>query len=310
MASAKDLIVKPISAADANRIVKSLHYSGKVVQNSQLHLGVFLNGRCGGAMQFGPSLDKRKIQPLVSGTLWNEFLELNRMAFADWLPRNSESRCIAYAMRWIRKTYPHIKWIVSFADGTQCGDGTIYRASGFVLTGIKENDQIWQAPSGEVFNDTSIRPGIGGERERERERERESVSSSRERRSPTAAASVSKQGQSRYSVVSRTTMTKANNILDTGASSMKAFKDAGWKPLPGFQLRYIYFIDPTARERLTVPIIPFSEIARRGAGMYRGKPRAGSAGSGTPPIQGGRGGATPTPALSSQEASDGKTRPA
>jgi hypothetical protein len=168
MASAKDLIVKPISASDANRIIKNLHYSGKVVQNSQLHLGVFLNGKCGGAMQFGPSLDKRKIQGLVKGTLWNEFIELNRMAFADWLPRNSESRCISYAMRWIRKTYPHIKWVVSFADGTQCGDGTIYRASGFVLTGIKQNNQIWQAPSGEVFNDTSIRPGIGGERERER----------------------------------------------------------------------------------------------------------------------------------------------
>jgi hypothetical protein len=301
MASAKDLIVKPISASDANRIVKSLHYSGKVVQNSQLHLGVFLNGRCGGAMQFGPSLDKRKIQPLVSGTLWNEFLELNRMAFADWLPRNSESRCIAYAMRWIRKTYPHIKWIVSFADGTQCGDGTIYRASGFVLTGIKENDQIWQAPSGEVFNDTSIRPGIGGERERERiVFSRTSLTDGRSKRQQAMAIAV----------VSRTTMTKANNILDTGASSMKAFKDAGWKPLPGFQLRYIYFIDPTARERLTVPIIPFSEIARRGAGMYRGKPRAGSAGSGTSPDQGGRGGATPTPALLSQEASDGKTRTA
>lgn len=168
MASAKDLIVKPISAKDASRIIKAFHYSGKVVQNSQLHLGVFLNGRCGGAMQFGPSLDKRKIQGLVSGTLWNEFIELNRMAFADWLPRNSESRCIGYAMRWIRKKYPHIKWVVSFADGTQCGDGTIYRASGFVLTGIKENNQIWQAPSGEIFNDTSVRPGICGERERER----------------------------------------------------------------------------------------------------------------------------------------------
>ena len=291
MASAKDLIVKPISASDANRIVKSLHYSGKVVQNSQLHLGVFLNGRCGGAMQFGPSLDKRKIQGLVSGTLWNEFIELNRMAFADWLPRNSESRCIGYAMRWIRKTYPHIKWVVSFADGTQCGDGTIYRASGFVLTGIKENDQIWEAPSGETFNDTSVRPGIGGKRERE------SVACSREHRLPTAAASGSRQRQSRYSVVSRTTMTKANNILETGASSMKAFKDAGWRPKPGFQLRYIYFLDPAASERLTVPVLPFSEIARRGAGMYRGKPRAGSAGSGTPPIQGGRGGATPTSAL-------------
>lgn len=58
MGDAKRLVVQPISAADAGRIVKSLHYSRKVVNNSQLHLGVFLDGRCGGAMQFGPSLDK------------------------------------------------------------------------------------------------------------------------------------------------------------------------------------------------------------------------------------------------------------
>lgn len=96
-------------------------------------------------------------------------------------------------------------------------------------------------------------------------------------------------------------MTKSKNILDSGASSMKAFKEAGWKPKAGFQLRYIYFLDPTARERLTVPIIPFSEIERRGAGMYRGKPRAGSAASGTSPVQGGGGGATPTPALSGDQ---------
>lgn len=234
MASAKDLIVKPISAADATRIVKSLHYSGKVVQNSQLHLGVFLDGKCGGAMQFGPSLDKRKIQGLVTGTLWNEFIELNRMAFADWLPRNGESRCIGYAMRWMRKTYPHIKWVISFADGTQCGDGTIYRASGFALAGIKVNSTIVERPDGTVGSEL-----VGG-------------------------------------------------------------KHTGGKPVPGFQLRYIYFLDPTARERLTVPILPFSEIARRGAGMYLGKPRDGSAGSGTSPDQGGRGGATPTPSLSEQ----------
>jgi len=248
MGDAKRLVVKPISSRDACKIIKSLHYSGKTVQNSQLHLGVFLDGKCGGAMQFGPSLDKRKMLGLVKGTLWNEFIELNRMAFADWLPRNGESRALGYAFRWMRKQYPQIKWCVSFADGTQCGDGTIYRASGFVLTGLKENNQIWQAPTGEVF--------------------------------------------------SRTTTTKGNHILETGASSMKQYKDAGWKPLPGFQLRYIYFLDPSARERLTVLVLPFSEIERRGAGMYRGKPRAGSADSGTPGSQPGGGGATPTPALS------------
>ncbi len=292
MGDAKALIVKPISSQDANRIVRSLHYSGKVVNNSQIHLGVFMDGKCGGAMQFGPSLDKRKIQGLVSGTLWNEFIELNRMAFADWLPRNGESRCIGYAMRWIKKTYPWIKWVVSFADGTQCGDGTIYRASGFVLTGIKKNNQIWEAPTGEVFNDTSIRPGIGGERERAAQVfSRTSLTDGR-----------SKQQQQAKSIVSRTTTTKGTHILETGASSMKVYKDAGWKPKAGFQLRYIYFLDPTARDRLTAPILPFSEIDRRGAGMYKGKQRISCAGSvrgDTPPVQGGEGGSSPTPALHS-----------
>jgi hypothetical protein len=250
---AKRLIVKPISASDASKIVKTLHYSGKVVQNSQLHLGVFLDGKCGGAMQFGPSLDKRKMLGLVTGTLWNEFIELNRMAFADWLPRNGESRAIAYAFRWMRKQYPHIKWCVSFADGTQCGDGTIYRASGFVLTAIKENNQIWEAPTSEVFSRTSLTDG----------------------------RSKQQQQQQAKAVISRTTTTKGNHILETGASSMKQYKDAGWKPKQGFQLRYIYFIDPACKERLTVPILPFSEIDRRGAGMYKGKPRVTSADSGT-----------------------------
>ena len=272
--SAKEIIVKPISSQDAARIVKACHYSGKVVQNSQLHFGVFLNGKCGGAMQFGPSLDKRKIQGLVSDTGWNGFIELNRMAFADWLPRNSESRAIAVAMRLIRKAYPQIEWVVSFADGTQCGDGTIYRASGFVLTGIKENTQVWEAPGGEKFSRTSLTDG----------------------------RSKQQQQQARK-VASRTTLTKGKAIMENGAASMKQFHDAGWRPLKGFQLRYLYFLNPAARERLTVPILPFTEIERRGAGMYRGKPTqsAGSDTSDTAGFHPAEGGSLPTPALHSPD---------
>jgi hypothetical protein len=135
-------MVKPIASKDANALVKRHHYSGKVVPNSQLHFGVFLGKSCEGVLSFGPSMRKDLIAPLVDGTGWNEFIELNRMAFSDVLPRNSESRAISVCMRIIKKTYPHIKWVISFADGTQCGDGTIYRASGFMLTGIKENKQL------------------------------------------------------------------------------------------------------------------------------------------------------------------------
>jgi len=150
MATAKDIILKPINSKMANALVKRVHYSGKVVQNSQLHIGVFLNGRLEGAMQFGPSLDKRKIQGLVEGTGWHEFLELNRMAFSDKLPRNSESRAIAIAMRLLKKHAPQVKWVISFADATQCGDGAIYRASGFVLTGINNNIEMVKMPNGEA----------------------------------------------------------------------------------------------------------------------------------------------------------------
>lgn len=266
MASAKDIHVAPISAKDAAALVKRVHYSGKVVQNSQLHLGVFLNGRLEGAMQFGPSLDKRKVQGLVDGTLWNGFLELNRMAFSDRLPRNSESRALGIAMRLIRKAYPHIEWVISFADGAQCGDGTIYRASGFVLTGIRRNTSIWRAPDGSDFSRTSLTDGKSKQ-----------------------------QQQQALAVISRTTVTKGGHAAKAGGgASMKVYKDAGFEPIPGFQLRYLYFINPAARQRLTVPVLPFSKIAEMGAGMYKGVTRAKDQASESPSDLGGE---TPTRTL-------------
>lgn len=247
MGEAKRIRVAPIDRKAADAAVKRWHYSGKVVNNSQLHLGAFLDGELLGAMQFGPSIDKRKLQGLVEGTPWNGFLELNRMAFSDRLPRNAESRCIAVAMRMMREHAPHVKWIVSFSDGAQCGDGTIYRASGFVLTGIRRNTSLWS--NGSV-------------------------------------------------TVSRLTMTKGAHVAAmNGEASTKNMSAAGFKPIPGFQLRYVYFIDPTARERLTVPVLPFSAIDEAGARMYRGKPltRAETSTRGGSPAA--VGGATPTSAL-------------
>jgi len=152
MSVVKQIQVKSIHSSLANAFVRKHHYSGKVVPNSQLHFGAYLDDKLHGVMQFGPSLDKSKIQGLVKGTGWNEFIELNRMAFDDTLPKNSERRCIAIALRLIKKHAPHIKWVVSFADGTQCGDGTIYRASGFKLTDIRKNTKIYNLPTGEVVN--------------------------------------------------------------------------------------------------------------------------------------------------------------
>jgi hypothetical protein len=142
MGKAKEIFLKVIPANVANEFVKLHHYSGKVVPNSKLHFGCFLENRLGGVMSFGPPINKKGTIRLVEETAWDEFIELNRMAFSEALPRNSESRCISIAIKIIKKNAPHIKWIISFSDGTQCGDGTIYRASGFKLVGISKNAGI------------------------------------------------------------------------------------------------------------------------------------------------------------------------
>ena len=103
--SAKDIKIKPISSTDANKFVKIVHYSKSVVNNSVLHFGVFLNEKLNGVMQFGNPIDKRKVLPLVENTSWNSMLELNRMAFNEILPRNSESRALGIAFKIIKKNY-------------------------------------------------------------------------------------------------------------------------------------------------------------------------------------------------------------
>ena len=153
MGRAKEIRVKVIPPKVANDFVKKHHYSGKVVPNSKLHFGAFLDGKLHGVLSYGPSINKKGTINLVEGTGWNEFIELNRMAFDDYLPKYSESRCIAISIRLIKKNAPHIKWVISFADGTQCGDGTIYRASGFKLVGIAENTALRVNPdTGEAMH--------------------------------------------------------------------------------------------------------------------------------------------------------------
>lgn len=156
MGRAKEIIVKVIPAKIANEFVKRHHYSGKVVNLSTLHFGAFLDNKLHGVLSYGPPMDKRNVLNLVSSSnntineKWNEMLELNRMAFDDYLPKYSESRCIAISIRLIKKNAPQVKWILSYSDATQCGDGTIYRASGFLLTQINKNSTIWKLANGDV----------------------------------------------------------------------------------------------------------------------------------------------------------------
>ena len=244
METAKDIIVKVLPSQIANVFVKKWHYSGKVVNSSQLHFGAFLNGDLHGVMSYGCPLDKRKVLGLVvdgSGkpAPWNDMLELNRMAFDNILPKNSESRCIAISIRMIKKNAPNIKWLLSFADGTHCGDGTIYRASGFKLTGISKGSMIELPEKYWALN--------GGGKYAHR-------------------MTLQAKSSNMYKAMQRDLQ------LNGAYKQMEWYAEKlGTNVVEGFQFRYIKILD--GNYRLSVDELPFNKIGEVGGGMYLGQKR-------------------------------------
>ena len=150
MGSTKDILVAPIDGGVARRFIRRYHYSGKVAGAQWLYLGVWLDRNLIGSMSFGRAIDIRKSRRLVHGTAWDGFVELGRLCMVDDTPPNVESRALSVALRLIRREYPYIEWVQTFADATQSGDGTIYRALGFLLTQIKVNRQIMRGPATDI----------------------------------------------------------------------------------------------------------------------------------------------------------------
>jgi hypothetical protein len=237
MGKAKLIQIAPVKAKIAFDFVLKNHYSGKVVNNSVLHFGVFYNNLLAGVLQFGPPLDKSKVIGLVKNqngdpAPWNDFFELNRMVFLDLLPRNSESRAIAICVNLIKKKYPNIKWIISFADATQCGHGTIYQAAGFKLTQIKESNNIARI-NGVIIHKMALA------------------------NNPTKPIPFLPGKPSFYDITG-------------GKYAFSEFvKKTGGEMLVGYQIRYILILDK--QYRLACPDLPYSEIHRVGARMYKGE---------------------------------------
>lgn len=228
MFTAKDIQIKLITQEIAAKVVKLFHYSGKVTQNSQIHFGVFLNGTIQGALQFGPSIDKRRMSKNL-GIRFNDFLELNRMALSDACPKNSESRALGICLRMLKKQYPHLRLILSFADACQCGDGTIYRASGFKLHSFKKNDSLLVNEKNE--QKFSHR---GGKKKRE--------------------------------VVAKKSLD--DHLGSDGKYlSSHALKN-GFKPLEGYQMKYLYFFDKELEKKFK--FVDFADIPDS-VRMYKGE---------------------------------------
>ena len=146
----RQLSVRIIPHWLARCIIKEYHYSHKYVNNSRLHLGVFSGRDLVGVLQFGYAGNPSCARNIVSGTENKEYYELNRMWLHQCMPKNSESRSLSFAIKFIKITDRSINWIQSFAD-ERCGRfGVVYQAANFVYLG--EHDSIFYELDGETFH--------------------------------------------------------------------------------------------------------------------------------------------------------------
>jgi hypothetical protein len=148
----KDFYIKEIDRKLANKIIVKNHYSNKFYNGTYIHLGLFVTEEIQGVLQYGYAMNPASCKSVVEGTKQNEYLELNRMWIADNVGQYPESRAISYSLKYIRRKYPNIKWIQSFADERCGGFGIVYQACSFNYYGEHKSD-FWEL-DGETFHNS------------------------------------------------------------------------------------------------------------------------------------------------------------
>ena len=153
----KNYILIEVESNIAREVIKTFHYSGKVVSNSKLHLGVFdkKTKKLVGALQYGYPISGKTPNLIVTGSDRYNMMELNRMAMFDDAPKLSESQAIGLSLKYLKRYKKEIKWVLSYSDGKEGNVGIIYQATNWRYLGYLQA-QTFHKLDGEIIHNVSI----------------------------------------------------------------------------------------------------------------------------------------------------------
>lgn len=138
----KSFYLKEMNKNISNEMIIKNHYSKKVAgfATTYIYLGLYINDELLGTFQYGFAMNPASAKNIVKDTGIYEHLELNRMWISDKAGRNTESMAISYSIKYIKRKYPKIQWIQSFADERCGGLGIVYQAANFKYYGEHTSD--------------------------------------------------------------------------------------------------------------------------------------------------------------------------
>jgi hypothetical protein len=147
-----DFYIKEIDRKIANKIIVENHYSKKFYNATYIHLGLFDKNGLIGVLQYGYAMNPASQGSIVKDTSIDEYLELNRMWIKDNVGNYPESRAISFSIKYIKRKFPKIKWIQSFADERCGGFGIVYQACSFDFYG--EHKSVFWTLENEIYHNS------------------------------------------------------------------------------------------------------------------------------------------------------------
>ena len=139
------------SHAAAKYAVEHWHYSRSMPAGKLTRIGAWENERFIGAVIFARGSNKHIGKPF--GLTQTQCVELVRVALS---PHEAPvSRILAIACRMVRRHFPGLRLVVSFADTAQGHVGTVYQAAGWVYSGVGTEDsrsRPYRAPNGGIHH--------------------------------------------------------------------------------------------------------------------------------------------------------------
>ena len=144
--------IEQIPVKLAKNFVRKHHYAIISPPINKLCLGLYKGNKLVGVAMWGYGVrPKHTIKRMFPSLSVKEYLELNRLCLLDELPKNSESKFISQNVDYIKRQFPEIKLLFSWADGLRGKPGIIYQASNF-LYGGKILSEFYATKKGEVVH--------------------------------------------------------------------------------------------------------------------------------------------------------------
>ena len=137
------LLFRQISEKTLNNIVTEFHYAHRPVPVSWA-FGAYFNNICIGVISYGKPASRSVCVGVCGKENADRVYELNRLWMNDVCPKNSESRFIGWTLRILRAVKPSLI-LVSYADTAQKHLGVVYKATGWIYTGLSD-----KRPSGDI----------------------------------------------------------------------------------------------------------------------------------------------------------------